>query len=104
MESKKRLIGRKLYLHWKDDMYVAIEKVPAGSKKCLEIKSHLMDKNCSGTMLCNMLEDENGNIEEEVLGAPAVENPGYTIDQIFVQRGFWMTPGEADDGKFNDSI
>ena len=36
MDSKSKLVGRKLYLKWDKHMYVAIGKIPAGDKKLLE--------------------------------------------------------------------
>jgi len=87
----KRLIGRKLYIEWNDNMYVAIEKIPDGAKKCAEL--NLIDEH--HTELCNVYEDENGNKIEESLGAPAMKNYGYTIDVLFKHEDFWKTPGEA---------
>lgn len=91
----KKFIGRKLYINWKNgnnNMYVAIEKIPDGAKKLLEMEmagnSHLM--------LCNVFEDENGKVVEENLGAPANTCSGYKIDHFFLDKSFWCTPGEAN--------
>ena len=84
-----KLVGRKLYIKWGEHMYVAIEKIPAGDKKLLE-----MELGGSDMQLCNVVEDENGKLHEEILGAPANGKRGYTIDHIFVYPEFWMTPGE----------
>lgn len=86
----EKLVGRKLYIKWGEHMYVAIEKVPVGDKKLLE-----MELGGSDMQLCNILEDENGQLHEEILGTPADGRTGFTIDHIFVNQGFWMTPGEA---------
>lgn len=56
-----KLVGRKLYLKWGDHMYVAIEKIPAGSKKLLEMD---MAGN-PDIMLCNVYENpETGKLSE----------------------------------------
>lgn len=90
----RKLVGRKLYMKWGDDknpdMYVAIEKIPDGSKKCAEID--LVSK--EGLELCNVYENENGELEEEVLGAPALDQSGYMIKTFFTNSDFWKTYGE----------
>ena len=91
MDSKSKLVGRKLYLKWGEHMYVAIEKIPAGDKKLIEME---MSGNPE-IMLCNMYEDENGKLSEEILGPPANSMTGYTIDVHFTDDGFWKTPGET---------
>ena len=91
MDSTNKLVGRKLYLKWGDHMYVAIEKMPTGDKKLLEMEM-------AGTpdiMLCNMYEDENGKLSEEILGQPVYSRAGHTLDMYFRNDEFWMTPGEA---------
>ena len=91
MDSKSKLVGRKLYLKWDKHMYVAIEKIPAGDKKLLEME---MAGNPE-IMLCNMYEDADGKLSEEILGPPANTMCGYTIDVYLTHDGFWKTPGEA---------
>ena len=54
MNLNNKLVGRKLYLKWGKCMYVAIEKVPVGDKKLLEME---MAGN-PDIMLCNMYEDQ----------------------------------------------
>ena len=92
MISENKLIGRKLYLKWNEHMYVAIEKVPVGDKKLLEME-------IAGNpeiMLCNMYENqETGKLSEEMLGQPANSTCGHRIDMYLGNKEFWMTPGEA---------
>lgn len=95
MEAK--LIGRKLYIRWFDNGYVAVEKIPAGSKKLAEMA--VAD---SDLQLCNVLEDADGNKVEEILGAPAFNQSGYTIDVFFRDSRFWKTPGEYADPNRED--
>ena len=91
MDSKSKLVGRKLYLKWGEHMYVAIEKIPAGDKKLLEME---MSGNPE-IMLCNMYEDADGKLSEEILGQPANSTIGSKIDMYFKNNEFWKTPGEA---------
>ena len=91
MDSKSELVGRKLYLKWGEHMYVAIEKIPAGDKKLLEME---MSGNPE-IMLCNMYEDEDGKLSEEILGEPANSMSGHQIDTYFTRDEFWKTPGET---------
>ena len=91
MDSKSKLVGRKLYLKWGEHMYVAIEKIPAGDKKLLEME---MAGN-PDIMLCNMYEDIDGKLSEEILGQPANSMIGSKIDMYFKNNEFWKTPGEA---------
>ena len=91
MDSKSELVGRKLYLKWGEHMYVAIEKIPAGDKKLLEME---MAGN-PDIMLCNMYEDSDGKLSEEILGPPANSTIGSKIDMYFKNNEFWMTHGEA---------
>lgn len=94
----RKFIGRKLYMKWGKHLYVAIEKVPLGDKKLLE-----MELNGSEMMLCNLYEDKNtGSIIEENLGAPSDDRTGFELSHIFVNQGFWMTPGEAKDPNFSN--
>ena len=87
-----KLVGRKLYLKWGKCMYVAIEKVPVGDKKLLEME---MAGNPE-IMLCNMYEDqETGKLSEEIIGPPANSMAGHTIDMYFTRDEFWKTPGET---------
>ena len=72
-------------------MYVAIEKIPAGDKKLLEME---MTGNPE-IMLCNMYEDEDGKLSEEILGQPANSMAGHPLDMYFRNDEFWMTTGEA---------
>ena len=91
MISESKLVGRKLYLKWGEHVYVAIEKVPEGDKKLLEME---MAGN-PDIMLCNMYEDENGKLSEEILGPPAYSRAGHPLDMYFRNKEFWMTPSEA---------
>ena len=91
MDSKSELVGRKLYLKWGEHMYVAIEKIPAGDKKLLEME---MAGN-PDIMLCNMYEDIDGKLSEEILGPPANSMAGHQIDTYFTRDEFWKTPGET---------
>lgn len=92
MNLNNKLVGRKLYLKWGKCMYVAIEKVPVGDKKLLEME---MAGN-PDIMLCNMYEDqETGKLQEEIIGPPVDSRSGYTIDMYFTRNEFWMTPGET---------
>lgn len=87
-----KLVGRKLYLKWGDHMYVAIEKIPAGDKKLLEMD---MAGN-PDIMLCNVYENrETGKLSEEILGPPADSRSGFQIDMYFTRDEFWKTPGEC---------
>lgn len=36
-----------------------------------------------------------GNCMKRFLEPPADGRTGFTIDNIFINQGFWMTPGEA---------
>ena len=72
-------------------MYVAIEKVPVGDKKLLEME-------IAGTpdiMLCNMYKDADGKLSEEILGQPVYSRAGHPLDMYFRNKEFWMTPSEA---------
>ena len=91
MDSKSKLVGRKLYLKWGDHMYVSIEKIPAGDKKLLEME---MSGNPE-SMLCNVYEDADGKLSEEILGTPVYSRTGHPLDMYFRNDEFWMTPGEA---------
>lgn len=91
MDSKSKLVGRKLYLKWGEHMYVAIEKVPVGDKKLLEME---MAGN-PDIMLCNMYKDADGKLSEEILGQPIYSRAGHTLDMYFRNDEFWMTSGEA---------
>ena len=91
MNLNSKLVGRKLYLKWGKCMYVAIEKVPVGDKKLLEME---MTGN-PDIMLCNVYEDADGKLSEEILGPPANSMAGHTIDMYFRNKEFWMKPGEA---------
>lgn len=91
MDSKSELVGRKLYLKWGEHMYVAIEKIPAGDKKLLEME---MAGN-PDIMLCNMYEDADGKLSEEILGQPANSRTGHLISMYFKNNEFWMTPCEV---------
>ena len=91
MDSKSKLVGRKLYLKWGEHMYVAIEKIPAGDKKLFEME---MSGNPE-IMLCNMYEDADGKLSEEILGTPANSMAGHRIETYFTHDEFWKTPGEA---------
>lgn len=87
-----KLVGRKLYLKWGDHMYVAIEKIPAGDKKLLEMD---MAGN-PDIMLCNVYENgETGKLSEEILGPPSDSRSGFQIDMYFTRDEFWKTPGEC---------
>ena len=91
MDSKSELVGRKLYLKWGEHIYVAIEKIPAGDKKLLEME---MAGN-PDIMLCNMYEDADGKLSEEILGQPANSRAGHLISMYFKNNEFWKTPGES---------
>lgn len=92
MNLNNKLVGRKLYLKWGKCMYVAIEKVPVGDKKLLEME---MAGNPE-IMLCNMYEDqETGKLSEEIIGPPVDSRSGYTIDMYFTRNEFWKTLGES---------
>lgn len=58
MISESKLVGRKLYLKWGEHTYVAIEKVPEGDKKLLEME---MAGN-PDIILCNMYEGTDGKL------------------------------------------
>ena len=51
MDSKSKLVGRKLYLKWGEHMYVAIEKIPAGDKNFLKWKCLEIQTSCSATCM-----------------------------------------------------
>ena len=91
MNLNNKLVGRKLYLKWGKCMYVAIEKVPVGDKKLLEME---MAGNPE-IMLCNMYEDADGKLSEEILGTPVYSGVGHPLDMYFRNKEFWMTPSEA---------
>ena len=91
MDSKSKLVGRKLYLKWGEHMYVAIEKIPAGDKKLLEME---MTGNPE-IMLCNVYEDADGKLSEEILGTPANSMAGHLISMYFKNNEFWKTHGET---------
>lgn len=91
MDKNNRLVGRKLYLKWGDHMYVAIEKIPVGDKKLLEMD---MAGNPE-IMLCNVYEDKDtGKLSEEILGPPADSRSGFQIDTYFTRAEFWKTNNE----------
>ena len=91
MISESKLVGRKLYLKWGEHTYVAIEKVPEGDKKLLEME---MAGN-PDIILCNMYEGTDGKLQEEILGPPVYSGVGHPLDMYFRNKEFWMTPGEA---------
>ena len=91
MISESKLVGRKLYLKWNEHMYVAIEKVPVGDKKLLEME---MAGN-PDIILCNMYEGTDGKLSEEILGPPVYSRAGHPLDMYFRNKEFWMTPSEA---------
>lgn len=90
-KAKNKLVGRKLYLKWDKHMYVSIEKIPAGDKKLLEME---MSGNPE-IMLCNIYEDADGKLSEEILGTPANSMSGHRIETYFTHDEFWKTPGET---------
>ena len=90
-EVMNKLVGRKLYLKWGDHMYVAIEKVPEGDKKLLEMEI----AGNPDIILCNMYEGTDGKLSEEMLGPPVYSRAGHPLDMYFRNKEFWMTPGEA---------
>lgn len=91
--NASRLVGRKLYLRWSDHMYVAIEKIPDGDKKLVEMDI----AGCPDIMLCNIYEDgKTGRLSEEILGRPSNDKTGYKIDTIFTNPEFWKTPVESN--------
>lgn len=93
MDKNNRFVGRKLYLKWGEHMYVAIEKIPVGDKKLLEMD---MAGNPE-IMLCNVYEDKDtGKLLEEILGPPADSRSGFQIDTFFTRDEFWKTNNELN--------
>ena len=61
-------------------------------------RQKLLEMEMSGNpdiMLCNMYEDADGKLSEEILGQPANSRAGHRIETYFTRDEFWKTHGET---------
>ena len=88
--------GRKLIINW-GKLKVEISKLPYLNN----VKSAIFDLAGSDVVLANVYENENGLMEDEILGPPAGMNgdgtciEGRRIEDYFTGNEFWITPHEV---------
>lgn len=96
--DNRKLIGRKLILHW-GKLKVEISKLPYGNGQ----KDPVFDLVGSEVVLANVYKGADGQIVDEVLGAPAGMNgdgtclEGYRLENYFTDDEFWKTIAEAQE-------